>query len=112
MMRHITEGTHLPITLLTIGAIAFAACGGGDRAASRGAACGLAAVVGPTTLLNEFGVPHQTLGEPPSRLPGRLVARFAAGPSRPAIVGRVDSSWMIGVEGTPPPGAKPGFGVL
>jgi hypothetical protein len=81
-------------------------------AGAGSATCGLAAVAGPTALLNEFGVPRQTLGTAPTRLPERLVARLAAGPSFPAIVGRSDSTLVIGIEGTLPPNAKPGFGVL
>src|SRR5258705_13367427 len=106
-MRDMAKGPHPLTALAVIGALALAACGTGNHTTNRPAACGLAAVVGPTTLLNEFSVPQQTLGEPPDQLPGRLVARFAAGPSLPAIVGRVDSTWMIGVEGALPPGAKP-----
>jgi hypothetical protein len=45
-------------------------------------------------------------------LPERLVVRLVAGPAYPAIVGRSDSLWVIGVEGTLPPNVKPGFGVL
>jgi hypothetical protein len=97
----------LLLSLLTI------ACGreaetkpGGD------VACGLAAVAGPTALLNQFSVPNQTLGSPPRRLPERLVVRLVAGPAYPAIVGRSDSLWLIGVEGALPPKVKPGFGVL
>ena len=89
-------------------ALALAACGG--RAPQ--AACGVAALAGPTMLLSEFGTPGQTLGFPPDSLPPRLVARVAAGPAMPAIVGRTDSAWIIGVEGTVPAGVTPGFGVL
>jgi hypothetical protein len=64
-------------------------------------------------LLQEFGVPGQTLSEPPANLPPRLVARVAAGPAFEAVVGRTaDSGWVIGVEGSLPPTIKPGFGVL
>src|SRR6188474_1257979 len=93
-----------PLTTLLL------ACG--KSTASGSAACGLAAVAGPTTLLTEFGVPHQTLGEAPDQLPGRLVARIVAGPSLPAVVGRADSTWVIGLDGPVPPKAKPGFGVM
>lgn len=82
----------------------------GDRAPS--AACGLAALAGPTALLGQFSIPDQTLGTPPRTLPERLVVRLVAGPAYPAIVGRADSLWIIGVEGGLPPNVKPGFGVL
>jgi len=75
-------------------------------------ACGVAALAGPTMLLTEFGTPGQTLGLPPDSLPPRLVARMVAGPAMPAIVGRTDSAWVIGVEGTLAPTITPGFGVL
>ena len=88
----------------------LAACDQSGRSGS--AACGLAAVAGPTVLLNQFGVPRHTLGVAPERLPERLVARLAAGPSFPAIVGRSDSTWVIGIEGALPSTAKPGYGVL
>jgi len=88
----------------------LAGCG---RSGSGGSAeCGLAAVAGPGTLLNQFTIPRQTLGTAPTKLPPRLVARLAAGPSYPAIVGRTDSTWIIGVEGALPKGANVGFGVL
>jgi hypothetical protein len=87
-----------------------------DRAPERdsggSAACGLAALAGPTALLGQFSVPDQTLGSPPRQLPERMVVRLVAGPAYPAIVGRTDSLWIIGVEGRLPPKVKPGFGVL
>jgi len=88
--------------------VLLAACG--DRAPRT--SCGVAALAGPTMLLSEFGTPGQTLGFPPESLPPRLVARVVAGPALPAIVGRADSAWVIGVEGTLPPAIIPGFGVL
>jgi hypothetical protein len=92
--------------LLLIGA-----CG---RSSDKGgaAACGLAALAGPTALLGQFSVPDQTLASPPRDLPERLVVRLVAGPAYPAIVGRSDSLWVIGVDGSLPPKVKPGFGVL
>lgn len=86
---------------------------GCDRPEGGGrASCGLAALAGPTTLLTQFSVPRQTLSEPPDKLPERLVTRMVAGPAYRSIVGRSDSKLLIGVEGTLPPTAKPGFGVL
>jgi hypothetical protein len=88
--------------------LAIAACG--ER--TPGSACGVAALAGPTMLLTEFATPGQTLGLPPDSLPPRLVARMVAGAAFPALVGRTDSAWVIGVEGSLPAAVKPGFGVL
>ena len=66
----------------------------------------------PTALLSQFSVPEQTLTAPPRHLPERLVVRLVAGPAYSAIVGRSDSLWVIGVEGSLPANVKPGFGVL
>lgn len=97
----------LPLTALLLLTACDAKSAGGGQAA-----CGLASLAGPTALLTQFGIANQTLGAPPANLPERLVARIVAGPAYPAMVGRVDSSWMIGVEGRPPANVKPGFGVL
>jgi hypothetical protein len=83
-----------------------------DRGSAGAAACGLAALAGPTALLSQFSVPNQTLGAPPKTLPERLVVRLVAGPAYRAIVGRSDSLWVIGVDGRLPAAVKPGFGVL
>ena len=100
----------MPIRRLFPLLVFVAACG---KAAERGnPACGLAALAGPTALLTQFSVPHQTLSKPPTKLPERLVARVVAGPALPAIVGRSDSLLVIGVEGTVPATIKPGYGVL
>lgn len=78
-----------------------------------GSACGITAIAGATMLLQEFGVADQVLGEPPALLPPRMVARVAAGPAFDAVIGRaVDSTWIVGVEGTVPAPIKPRFGVL
>lgn len=96
-----------PVVLLTL------ACGRSpDKDSAGSAACGLAALAGPTALLGQFSVPNQTLESPPRQLPERLVIRLVAGPAYPAIVGRSDSLLVIGVEGALPPNVKPGFGVL
>lgn len=100
-------------SLLALALLLAAAC---DRSEGRGttgsAACGFAALAGQTALLAQFSVPNQTLGTPPRNLPERLVVRFVAGPAAPAVVGRSDSLWILGVEGAPPANVKPGFGVL
>lgn len=98
---------------LLVGLLLIAACGRSpDQGAAGGAACGLASLAGPTALLGQFSIPNQTLGSPPRHLPERLVVRLVAGAPYPAIVGRSDSLWVIGVEGALPSNVKPGFGVL
>lgn len=99
----------LKVLVLTLFLVA-ACTRSGDRPAS--AACGLASLAGPTALLGQFSIPDQTLGTPPRTLPERLVVRFVAGPAYPAIVGRADSLWIIGLQGTVPSNLKAGFGVL
>jgi hypothetical protein len=97
--------------LLLLTFMLIAACNrDGDRRSS--AACGLAALAGPTALLAQFGIANQTLGSPPRNLPERLVVRLVAGQALPAIVGRADSLWIIGVQGRLPANVKSGFGVL
>lgn len=96
-----------------VGVFFAIACGRSpDKSRVGGAACGLAALAGPTALLTQFSVADQTLASPPRHLPERLVVRLVAGPAYPAIVGRSDSLWVIGVEGGVPANVKPGFGVL
>jgi hypothetical protein len=74
--------------------------------------CGLSAVVGPSLLLSEFSQPGRTLATAPASLPENIVVRFVAGPAFPAIAGRADSQWVIGVNGTMPTDITPGYGVL
>ena len=99
---------------LLIAAILIAGCdrSTGGKSSAAAATCGLAALAGPTALLGQFGIPNQTLGAPPRKLPERLVVRLVAGPAYPAIVGRSDSMLLIGVNGGLPANVKPGFGVL
>jgi hypothetical protein len=89
-----------------------AGCGPSHDRGAGAAACGLASLAGPTALLGQFSVPNQTLSSPPKDLPERLVVRLVAGPAFRAVVGRSDSLWLIGVNGTLPAKVKPGFGVL
>ncbi len=93
-------------------ATASALTGCAERGPRGGAPCGIAALAGPTLLLSEFSTPQQTLSTPPATLPETLVARLAAGPAYPAFVGRVDTSWVIGVEGVLPENTAAEFGVL
>ncbi len=74
--------------------------------------CGIAHMAGATMVLEQFGTPNQTLSSAPATLPERLVARLAAGPAYPAIVGRVDSLLAIGIDGALPPNVELGYGVL
>lgn len=91
--------------------LVVAACSDSGKRNSS-AACGLAALAGPTALLAQFGIADQTLTSPPRNLPERLVVRQVAGRAYPAIVGRADSLWIIGLQGHLPQNVKPGFGVL
>lgn len=99
------------LTSLVLLALASAACSG-ERS---GAPCGLAATIGPSSLISQFGVPRQTLSEPPAELPERVAARVAGGPALSAIIGREragDSLLVVGVEGAAPEAFTLGFGVL
>jgi hypothetical protein len=96
-------------SLLVLALAITAACG---KSPSGRAACGLAALAGPTALLTQFSIPGQTLSRPPERLPERLVARLVAGPALPAVVGRANSSLVVGIEGGIPSTIKPGYGIL
>ena len=81
-----------PIVLVT--AVTLAGCSAPE---GGGAPCGIAALAGPVTLLDQFSVPMRTLAEPPADLPARVVVRFAAGPAMTGLVGRTDSAVVIGV---------------
>jgi hypothetical protein len=90
--------------------VVLAACGGSEGRVP--ATCGLAGVAAASTLLEQFTIPNQTLATPPTSLPERTVARVVADGAFPAVVGRTDSTLVVGIEGNPPPTTKPGFGVL
>ena len=101
----------LPALLVLL--CAASACGGGDN--PGGASCGIAAMVGPTQLLNQFTIPQMTLSRPPRSLPERLPARIAAGAAFSSVVGasaEADSVLLVGVEGRVPANFVLGFGVL
>jgi hypothetical protein len=92
----------LAILLLT-------ACGSGERGGTN---CGIVGLAGPSLLLEEFTKQGNTLGEVPEPMPERLVVRMAAGPAYPALVGRTDTSWVVGIDAALPSSPRPGFGVL
>lgn len=96
---------HAPLSLLLLGIACAPAKGGGS-------ACGITALAGATMLLDQFAVPQKTLSVPPSTAPQFLAVRLAAGPAYRGLVSTVDSSWAVTVEGEPPQGVIPGFGVL
>ena len=101
------------LTPLLLLGIAASACSG--ERSGAGAPCGLAATIGPSSLLSQFGVPRQTLSEPPERLPERLAARVAGGPAFSAVIGQEragDSLLVVGIEGSAPQEFTLGFGVL
>jgi hypothetical protein len=99
--------------LFLTGLLLVACTGSPDgKSSAASAACGLAALAGPTALLGQFSIPGQTLAAPPRQLPERLVVRLVAGPAYSAIVGRADSLLVLGVNGALPAKVKPGFGVL
>lgn len=93
-----------------LGALAFAsACSLSDR----GTRCGIAALAGPTMLLEEFTRPGRTLSElPATGMPEVLPVRMAAGSVQRGLVGRTDSAWVVGVDGPMPDKPVPGFGVM
>lgn len=90
-----------------------AAC---DRGAQSGRAnCGIAAMVGPSSLLNQFTIPRMTLSNAPRSMPERLPARVATGPAYSSVIGRsseADSLLLVGIEGSPPANFVLGFAVL
>jgi hypothetical protein len=94
--------------LLYVGFL-LAGCASGARS---GTACGIVGLAGPSLLLEEFTKPGRTLSEVPAGMPEHLVARIAAGPVYPALAGRTDSSWVVGIDARLPAKPRPGFGVL
>ncbi len=96
------------IALAAVLGIGLVACGKSGGAPS----CSITYMAGQTMLLGEFGVPNQTLDQPPPELPSRIAVRMAAGPAIPGIVGRTDSGVVIGVDTALPANTHPTFGVL
>ncbi len=86
----------------------LAGCGVSDR----GTRCGIAALAGPTLLLEEFTKPGHTLASIPEKMPEVLPVRMVAGQAQRGLVGKTDSGWVVGVDGPLPDKVLPGFGVL
>lgn len=93
------------LILLTL---ALAGCGPRGRTT----ACGISSLAGPVMILDQFSVPGQTLGVPPSNLPEVVAVRVAAGPVVRGLMGRTDSLIVVGVDEALPATPVPGFGVL
>ena len=93
-----------PLSLLLV----LTACTG----RASGTNCGIVGLAGPSLLLEEFTKPGRTMSELPDNMPERLVVRLAAGAAYPAIVGKTDSSWVIGIDAPTEVRLRPGFGVL
>ncbi len=86
----------------------LASCG----LSSRGTRCGIAALAGPTMLLEEFTKPGTTQSAVPAKMPPVLPVRMVAGQAQRGLVGKADSGWIVGVDGPFPDRPVPGFGVL
>jgi hypothetical protein len=97
--------TRLPLLLLVTAA---AACG--ER--PPGVACGISSLAGAVMILDQFSTPGQTLSSPPRSMPENLTVRVAAGPVVRGLVGRTDSTLVIGIDEPLPAAPIPGFGVL
>ena len=78
----------------------------------RSPGCGIAAFAGPSILLEEFTRPGRTLASVTQRLPEVLPVRRAAAGAYRGIVGRSDSTLIIGVDGPLPETPAPGYAVL
>ena len=91
--------------------LALALLGGCGFAGSE-TRCGIAALAGPSLLLEQFTKSGATLSQIPAGMPEIIPVRIAAGAAQRALVGRSDSSWVIGVDGPLESKNPPGFGVL
>jgi hypothetical protein len=93
----------LPLPLLWLGA-----CSSGKETPN----CGIAALAGPSLLLEEFTKPGRTLSAVPHGMPEVLPVRMAASDAYRGIVGEADTTWIIGIDAPLPAKPTPGFGVL
>ena len=98
----------MPRIALALVAVALSGCG----LSGSGTRCGIVSLAGPTLLLEEFTKPGRTLTAVPDGMPAVLPVRLAAGDATRGLVGRTDTSWVIGIDGPLPDRPVPGFGVL
>lgn len=92
--------------VLAVGALG---CGHGN---GGNAACGIAALTAPLVVKESFARGNM-LRRAPDSFPPSLPVRVVAGPLIDGILHHQDSTGVaLGVEGTIPPGAHPGYGVL
>ena len=98
--------------MIRLGFLALTAAAIGCDVSGRGTNCGIAALAGPTMLLEEFTKPGTTLTAVPEGMPEVLPVRVVAGAAQRALVGQTDTSWIIGVDGPLAAQPAPGFGVL
>jgi hypothetical protein len=92
--------------------VALVILGGCGGKSSGGYGCGISAVAGQSLLLEEFTRAGKTLSKPPAEFPAALPVRIALGPAMTSVVGHVDSSIVVGLEGALPETPAVGFGVL
>ncbi len=84
----------------------------GCNLSERATRCGIAALAGPTMLLEEFTHPGKTMAAVTVPMPEILPVRFTAGAAQRGIVGQTDSTWIVGVDGPFSPIPEKAFGVL
>ena len=98
-----------PRILPPLAVVLLAGC---SSAGSGSYGCGIAAVAGQSLLLEEFTHAGKTLSIAPAGLPANLPVRMALGPALRAVVGRTDTTVVVGIDGPLPATPQVGFGVL
>lgn len=98
----------LPALAAPIALLLLAGCSLSERATR----CGIAALAGPTMLLEEFTHPGKTMATVTVPMPEVLPVRIAVGAAQRGLVGQTDSTWIVGVDGPFPPLPEKGFGIL
>ena len=98
----------LPALAAPIALLLLAGCSLSERATR----CGIAALAGPTMLLEEFTHTGKTMATVTVPMPEVLPVRIAVGAAQRGLVGQTDSTWIVGVDGPFPPLPEKGFGIL